>query len=331
MKILWIRPDSVGDAVLSLGMLPRIKAHYDNAEIIVVCQSFTRELYEDIPCVDGIISFDRKDLINNAQGVYNLMAEVRNVRADLCLHPVYSREPLGDLLVGASEAEERIGWLGDTCNQNNIMIGAQFYSILFPRRHIMNELETNREFLLSLDIDGTGLKPEVYGYHPWKGPWKGKYICLFANAQYAIKDYHRFAEALKPVVDGGEYLVMALGTNAQWENHHKILKQLECETLNLCGATTLKQVAFLLSGAKLAVGVDTAFAHIACAVNTPQVIVMSGGHGARFLPYSDLTTVVKDTTLGCVGCNFICRHKETLCLTGIAPEEIAEAIRGMLK
>jgi len=49
--------------------------------------------------------------------------------------------------------------------------------------------------------------------------------------------------------------------------------------------TTLRQVAAFCATAAFTSGAESAGAHIACAVGTPSVVVLGGGHFGRFLPY----------------------------------------------
>jgi hypothetical protein len=97
-------------------------------------------------------------------------------------------------------------------------------------------------------------------------------------------------------------------------------------TFNLCGETTLTRLAALVGKARLAVGAETGVSHVACAVGTPQVILIGGGHFGRFHPYSPLTTLVC-LPLTCYGCDWYCRYSRAHCIHDLPPAVLAEAIR----
>ena len=59
--MLWIRPDSIGDAVLSASMLHPIALKFKNFKIHVICQNSLKDFYEQCPHVDKIISFEKEN------------------------------------------------------------------------------------------------------------------------------------------------------------------------------------------------------------------------------------------------------------------------------
>ena len=63
------------------------------------------------------------------------------------------------------------------------------------------------------------------------------------------------------------------------------------------------QSAALIKRCRLVIGAETGLAHLACAVGTPNVILLGGGHFGRFMPYAATTTVVC-LPLECYGCNW---------------------------
>ena len=61
-KILWIRPDAIGDALLASSMLPHVKKHFADARLTVLCQNHVMELYQASPLIDEIIGLNKKSL-----------------------------------------------------------------------------------------------------------------------------------------------------------------------------------------------------------------------------------------------------------------------------
>ncbi len=100
-------------------------------------------------------------------------------------------------------------------------------------------------------------------------------------------------------------------------------------TINLCGQTTIRQTAAIVKRSRLFVGSDSAVGHIACAVGTPNVIVLGGGHFGRFFPYSALTAVVCHP-MKCFQCNWVCKFPRPYCIQNISSISLSEAIRKTL-
>ncbi len=343
-SILWVRTDSIGDGVMASSMLPEIKAHYVDAKIFVLCATHTAELYEACPFVEKTITFDRKMLLENDAYRESLVNALRSLRIDLVLNSVYSRELVNDFLAISSNGTERIALMGDLSN-----ISAEqrdndnkFYTkIIETTLEPLTEIKRHEEFLNKIGIKNTELSPMVWIKPQEEALMKEvckivditreKTIALIASTQWNIKLYDRFAESLAQICLEKDLNIVALGANSDWEINQKVLSQLprEIRALNLCGQTNLRQTAAILKRCRLSLGVDTASAHIACAVGTPNIVVLGGGHFGRFLPYSALTSVVCKP-MECFGCNWQCKHETSRCIKEVSPKLIETAIREAL-
>jgi len=127
----------------------------------------------------------------------------------------------------------------------------------------------------------------------------------------------------------GSLKVIALGSQADYEINQRNLESLPCASRNISGKFTVRESAAILKRCRLAVGAETGLAHIACALGTPNVIVLGGGHFGRFVPYSPLTSIVC-LPLECYGCNWQCRYSRPHCVKDIVPKVLKEAIRTTL-
>ena len=337
--ILWLRTDSIGDNVLAASMLPHIRENYSNARITVVCQEHIAKLYEACPHVDNIIAFNKGRFLQNEQYFEVIMNSLRTLKADLSLHSVYSRELAGDLLAIMCDARQRIALKGDT---HNILAKQkdkldQLYTMLLPSRgkHKL-EIDRHRDFLRGLSIDAPSLKPMIWttvedeefaGKFFEKNSFKPEHtIALFAGAQQQQRLYDKYGESLSEFCKKNHLSVIALGAESDRDINQKNLDQIGVKTVNLSGKTTIRQVAAILKRSRLAVGAETGLAHISCAVGTPNVILLGGGHFGRFMPYSPLTSIVC-LPLKCYGCNWGCRCLYSHCVKGIKPEVVTEALR----
>jgi ADP-heptose:LPS heptosyltransferase/glycosyltransferase involved in cell wall biosynthesis len=342
-SILWIRTDSIGDNVLAASMLPHIRRKYKDARITVVCQEHITELYEACPFVDDIISYERERAQKDKEYRKSIIQWLRALNADLVLNSVYSREPLADKFAIKGGAKERLAFNGNLCNisaevrdRNN-----QLYTRLLPSdgEH-KPELERHRDFLKGLGIDVPPLQPII-----WTTPEDERFadeffrvndlqseltIALFAGAQSDKRIYREYGIALLQICKDNQFVGIALGATLDHGINQYNLDTVGVRAINLCGRTTLRQTAAILKRCRLAVGAETGLAHVACAVGTPNVILLGGGHFGRFMPYSPLTSVVC-LPLECYGCGWICKYRTPHCISDIVPEVIAEAVRQTLE
>lgn len=341
-KILYLRPDSIGDNVLAAGMLPRLKQRYPQAEIVAFCQQHIAELYEACPEVDAVIAFDRAKAYQSEDYRNFLLKRLQGVGADLALNPLYSREPLYDLFAIGCGARERVAFRGDTCNIPAAMRdeNSRLYTrIIGADPALKPELERHREFLAALGCDASPLAPTIWTteederaaeeFFRERGLDPARTVALFACGQWGEKIYPHYGEALREICASEGFTLLALGSPRDAEVNRTILERIGAPGINLAGGTSIRQGAALVRRCRLGIGADTGTAHIACAVGTPNVVMLGGGHFGRFQPYSPLSSIVS-LPLACYQCNWNCSHSRAHCIRDIAPQVLATAVREAL-
>lgn len=340
--ILWVRPDSIGDNILAMAALPHLKARRPDAAIAVFCQEHVAELYEACPAVDRVITFNRQRALHDEAYRSAILGQLQALRADICLNSVYSRDLIVDFFATRSGAQERIALMGDLSNttaQDREAYNQFYTSIVTSAGDHKPEMERHQDFLRGIGITGERLKPSLWvlpediafgdRFFKEQGFEPEKTIALFAGAQYGVRLYGGYGAALAAFCRENGFSVVALGAAGDHGINQHNLDAIGVKTANLNGATTLRQGAAILSRCRLAVGAETGLAHMACAVGTPNVILLGGGHFGRFMPYSPLTSVVC-LPLECYGCNWQCRYERVHCVRDISPAVIAEALRHSL-
>lgn len=341
-EILWIRTDALGDALLSASMLPHLEEAYPQARITVVCQNHLRPFYEACPHVHAIISYNRARAYEDEAYRSELQAELQSLRADLCLNSVYSREVLGDLWVAASQAPKRIGHAGDDHNmsrQHHAQLDGIYTELLPSGEAHALELDRHRTFLQALGLEPPELFPRVWTteederfadalFQAHDLPLD-RTVALFAGAQFSTRIYGGYGEALRELVANRGLRILTLGTDPETALNQAILESLGSGHLNLCGRSTLRQAAAILKRCRLAIGAETGLAHMACAVGTPNVIVLGGGHFGRFMPYSPLTSCAI-LPLSCYLCDWNCPYDRPYCVKDLPAAVLAKAVEDAL-
>jgi ADP-heptose:LPS heptosyltransferase len=155
-------------------------------------------------------------------------------------------------------------------------------------------------------------------------------VALFAAAQDDIRIYTGYGQALETFVRERGFRLVALGSAKEAALNQVQLDAAGSGHVNLCGQLTLRQSGALLKRCRLAVGSDTGLGHMACAVGTPHVIVLGGGHFGRFWGYSPLTTLAI-LPLDCYQCRWLCPFPASYCVKDLHPSVLATAIRETLE
>jgi ADP-heptose:LPS heptosyltransferase/SAM-dependent methyltransferase len=341
-SILWIRTDAIGDALLSMAMLPRVAERFPGVPITVVCQEGQRPLYEACPHVAGVIGYLRAKAYEDEAYRGQIAAQIKAVGADLCLNSVYSREPIGDLWAAACGAARRVGHRGDGHNMSEEQhrVLDPVYTDLLPsgEEHAL-ELDRHQAYLQSLGCEASPLSPRVWFTDEDRTAAEAilarhqldpaRTIALFAGAQFDMRVYGGYGEALAGLCAERGLRLVALGAARERELNQVHLDRIGNGAVNLCGELDLRICAALLARCRLAVGAETGLAHMACAVGTPHVVVLGGGHFGRFMPYSQLTSVAV-LPLDCFLCDWACRHARPHCVKDLHPGVLEEAVRRTL-
>jgi ADP-heptose:LPS heptosyltransferase len=339
-RLLYIRLDAIGDAVLAACLLPSLRTIYPHAEIIAVCDSACAPVYADTRDVDRIIALPKTGLYTE-QGFLAARRTLEATGADLVLNFVRSNTAATlalSLLCGAP----LVAVADNACNmqpaerdylQNHV-------HTLIPLPDDLPEIEIYDRVLDFYGLEHApcapympvGAEAREKARQIWSetGFAPDKTIAAFAAAGAWFRDYPLLGAALAPVCKQYGFSVLALGgTGREREVNSGVVDTLRkhgIAALNLSGRLQLAESAALLADCRLAAGMETGLAHIACALSVPNVVVLGGGHFGRFMPYSPKTTAVC-LPLECYNCAWACRYPAPYCITGITPAAITQAVQ----
>lgn len=340
-RLLHIRLDGIGDAVLAACLLPALRILYPNAEIIAVCDSVCAPVYADTNYVDSIIKLHRKSL-TTYDGFRKAQQILLTAEAGLVLNFVRSNTEQAlalSLLCGAP--------LITVANNTSRMPSdirdylQNFAHTVIPLPEELPEIEIYDHVLEFYGLEraaayvpympvGDEARKRAKQLWTAAGFVPDKTIAIFAAGSIPIKDYPQLGAALVPVCREYGFSVLALGGKGREREVNRLvvemLRKHGIPALNLSGRLQLAESAAMLADCRLAAGVDTGLAHIACALSVPNVVVLGGGQFGRFFPYSPKTTVAC-LPLECFNCEWHCRYPSLYCcITDVAPSVVMQAI-----
>jgi len=342
-QILIIRTDTIGDNVLFMPALPYLREKYSDAIITICCQDVVADLYEACPLVDMVIPFNHFRAFSDENYREQVMEQLKEVKADIVINAAFTRQLLNEYFSLGCGAVEKIGFHGDLCELSRETRDADnrlYTRLIDSPGENKPELERNRDLLAGLGVAAPDLAPQL-----WTKPEDAgfaetffvdrqldpaKTIALFVTGRHEGKQYLRYPDALGGICREHGFSVIAFGASRDSEVSALALDMPEVRTINLCGDLSLRQSAEIIRRCRCAVGADTGLSHIACAVGTPHVVVLWGGHFGRFFPYSSLTTTVC-LPLECYGCNWKCPYPRWHCVKDIDPRVIEFAISETLE
>ncbi|MBN8543176.1 MAG: glycosyltransferase family 9 protein [Alphaproteobacteria bacterium] len=271
-EILVIKHGALGDVIIATAMFAAIRGHHPLARIVCLTTKPYAELLSQSPYFDEIW-VDSKPRITQRKALKRLKKRLNSVKWDF----VYD--------VQTSQRSTSYWWLFKRPRPFFSGI-AKFASHRYKdkARHGRHALDNYRRQLQIAGIDHVGLpdlrwlNAEVRGLVP-----DVTYVLIVAGGaahrpekrwpaeQYAALASELAAKKLVPVLIGGKAEANAL----------QMIADRVPQAINLCGNTTIAQLAVLARSAFMAVGNDTGPMHVIAASRCPSVVLFSGASNPK--------------------------------------------------
>lgn len=337
MKILILKPSSLGDVVQALPVLRLLKRHFPDSQIHWWIDSSYAPLLEDDPDLADVVRFERHRW---ALPVHwpEMWRSVRWLRAQhfdwvidlqgLARSGGFAWLANGNLLVGLDEPRE----------------GARgFYDLIVPRASFHTHAV---DWYLAVL---TRLGVPVEGEFTWlperpaiaaavKAKWQTggvRWVVLQPGARWSNKCWpaESFAELARQLAAHFPDVRFAiLGAAADQSLGEVISRAASGRCLNLAGKTSLPEMVEWLRRCELMVTNDTGPMHVAVALGKPVVALFGPTEPRRTGPYGRLEQVVQHA-LPCAPClkPRCARPQPMECLQAISPATVIERVRRELE
>ena len=273
-KILVLRPDRLGDVILTLPVIQNLKIAFPEASITYLCTAYTAQILESYPLISDLIIYDKNNAHKGFKKIIALAKELTEQNFDLAVH-LLPRYPLA-LATYLAQIKYTVG------------TGFRWYSFLFTyrkydhRKHNQyHEAEYNLRLLNKIDID-SGFHPDVYSYFEFppaiiqsvqgiitKEYEDKPFIILHPGSGGSSIDWPlgHIIELIKLLNDWGKYEVGITGVDSEREFLSPLFHA-GLEFTNLIGTFGLNELAILLKKASLFISNSTGPLHLAVAMGT---------------------------------------------------------------
>ena len=351
--VFLIRQDAIGDFVMWLDTAKEYRNIFppDKYKIVLAGNKIWCDLAEELPYWDEILMVDVKQFKTFSRYRWDFLRKVRNLGVQISIQPTFSREFYhGDALVRASGALRKVSSAGDMANRNWLkqFIADCWHTELIPAStEPLTELERNAEFFSGLtNYTHLTCYPQLDIPEFWlSSEWKEKTFYILVpgtSGAVAGKEWPSafFSDLATKVFRQTGWEGVICGTKQEHSLAEQILKQSDSPLQNLCGQTTLVELAGLLSQSRLTISNDTGSVFLSSAVGTLSVCILGGGHFGRFAPYPDLpgqTNHLKTVyhKMPCYGCNWVCifpiiEGEPTPCIAKISVDAVWKQVRPLV-
>jgi ADP-heptose:LPS heptosyltransferase len=158
-----------------------------------------------------------------------------------------------------------------------------------------------------------------------------RYVCLHPGARYLSRRWpaERFAEVGRRLAEEGLAIVIT-GSAEERALGEELGTRLGVPHLLLSGRTTLGGMFAVAAGARLIVTNDTGMSHVAAAVKTPSVVIVTGSDPKRWAPLDRARHRVVSTIVECQPCEHrVCPYGHE-CAQDLPADEVIGAALAQL-
>lgn len=302
-NILVIRPDNMGDLLMSSPAIRALKESFD-ARITVLTSSMAAGIAQMIPEIDEVLVYDvpwvkSKESVT-ADSFSEIISLIKSRSFDAAvIFTVYSQNPLPTaMLPFLAGIPRRLAY----CRENPYGLLTDWFPDPEPFSTIKHQVRRDLDLvasvgastvneLLSLQVDSSvssslKAKLEQEGVEPSK-----PYLILHPGVSEKKREYPsgEWIETGKLLAQN--YQLLITGGPAERDLTEQIQAGITSNAFSLAGKISLKEFILLINNASLVISVNTGTIHIAAATRTPLVVLYAFSNPQHF-PWKSVGSVL---------------------------------------
>jgi lipopolysaccharide heptosyltransferase I len=334
LKILILKPSSLGDVVQALPVLRLLKLHFPKSDIFWWIDSTLQPLLEGDPDLSGIIPFERRRWASPFHW-NQLLASIRRVRSlkfdwvidlqSLARSGAFAWLANGALSIGLDDAREGARGFYDL-----VAVRPSFYT------HAVDwYLETLRLLGVPVHRNFTWLPERRAIAAAVREKWQvgsSHWLILQPGARWINKRWpvENFAELARRLASDLTGLRLAiLGGKEDVALGEMIARAAPERCLDLTGKTALQEMVEWIRLSDLMVTNDTGPMHVAAALGKPVIALFGPTEPRRTGPYGQVEHALRLSLLPCVPClKDTCAYEKPFeCLRGLPAARVEAEVR----
>jgi len=305
-RILLIKLRHHGDMLLTTPVINTLHLQYPNAEIDILLYKETEAILRYHPAIARIHVIDRswkkQGVGHQIQQEIALIKTLRSRHYDIVVN--LADQWRSAIITYLSGAVVRIGF--DFPKRRSFFWRRAHNRLVSTENHgRLHTVEQNLSILAPLDIALTDRRTSMY-YSPTDETHRqtllasrgitGDYLVIQPTSRWHYKcwDDDKVAELIDALQEQNLPIVL---TAASDKNERDMIEHIlslchNPRVVSLAGELTLTQLAAVIDGARLFIGVDSAPMHMAAALNTPCVALFGPTKLTFWRPWSENSTVI---------------------------------------
>ena len=331
MKIGVYSPNWVGDAVMALKFIGRLRKKYAGDELIVIARDWVAAIYDNHPLINKVLPVPTKELT----GVFNTIKTGRSLqKLNLDIFFVLPDSFRSAVIAWFSRSNARIGFAGQ---MRETFLTDQ---INLPKEAIHRS--EKYIYLLQNDEKAQDFQQMGITLRDQEKKWANKILqennvkdpiglLTGSLAKSRSVPIGKWIEILKDkLADDNQFVIIGEKRNAG--NAQEIIAQVgDDKVISFCGKYTLRESIALISRCRAVIAADSGLGHIAADLDIPTISLFGAGDPEKTRPLGNLTQVIT-ANVHCSPCgNNICGNnlEPMICLDTISSTQIWNAYRDL--
>lgn len=336
MKVIVIQTAFLGDVLLSIPTLLRLKQLYSGCELTLVCRKGVGEIFRELKLADIVFEIDKKNKERFSEG----LKELKNKSYDLLICPHQSYRSA--FMAAQISAKEKIGfkeWWNKLIFKKSLERPMQLPDAL---RQLSLLSLIDRESKKSIDgysgkipeLAHMGLRNRILGHPRYSEVIKrfnipNKAIFISPGSVWNTKRWtpEGFRKAAQDLSKNNP--VVFIGSPDERELCNEISKDVP-GSINLCGQTSLFELLVLMSTGKILISNDSGSMHMGSVAELPTVAVFGPTVlSLGYQPWQEKAIVIENKELKCRPCgkhgHMSCPIGTHECMKSISSQTVTEA------
>lgn len=334
-KILIIQTAFIGDAILTLPMIQKLKEVNPDSHIDVIAIPSTKIIFEASPVVDNVIVLDKKGSHKSLLSIWKFAKEIRSRNYSKLYSP--HRSFRSSLITLLSEVRETFGF------DNSAL--PHIYKYLAVYRNDFHEVRRNFELIgLKTNENNWKIKPElsvskerldsVENFIKEKGI--KNFIAVAPGSVWETKKYPEahFIELIYKI-SSYNFQIVLIGSEKDDDLCNRVVSASGQNVFSSAGEFNLIETAELLKRAELLVCNDSAPTHLGMAADIPVLtLYCSTVSSFGFYPYNSMSRFLSFDDLDCKPCGIHgyqeCPIKTFECGYNLTPAQVTKVVEEMI-
>ncbi len=334
---------NLGDVLLTTSAIALLRKQYPKARITMLVRPVVREAVENNPVIDDVILFAYQARKNSFRKMWDMVQELRQRHFDLAIS--FDRKLRPALLCWLAGIPERV--CPERVFDDIPSRVTWFYTKVIPIQHDLDttlQAETYQAIIRGF-TGCTGQEAPVMARilpaHEKKAaallaeaPSNARRIVFCVKGTFPLKTWPKeYFARLADSLAQQPTAFFIVGAPGDWEYAEEVIAGMHQPVVNLCGATSLMELAALFHQIDLLVTVDTGATHIAATTGVPMVVMYGCTSPQRWHPINENARVLTSSE-PCCPCHYRAEecpsHPRPACLWKVTPEMVWEKCQELL-